>query len=143
PTLSSYTQYYQSLELFLLVIPVIRALLLFRFQALGSYYVISFCFCGSSDGIDSKPLAFRSQKEMFMKMEESFKFCAKCGEKAFRHCRHSETCLNVYYCSKDCQKEDWSLHKKFCPQLRKAAIDRLVEWVTSHPAFSPSSPART
>lgn len=82
----------------------------------------------------ARGISFRNYKEMFQRMEETFKFCASCNElpenlaegQTLKRC---VKCLNVYYCTKDCQRKDWAQHKKVCKILWLVAIDRLVEWL--------------
>ncbi|XP_040032764.2 putative protein MSS51 homolog, mitochondrial [Gasterosteus aculeatus] len=84
---------------------------------------------GKAEGI-----SFRNYKEMFKKMEETFEFCTSCNRLPARLAegqtlKRCVKCLNVYYCTKECQRKDWPLHKKVCKMLRLVAIDRLVEWL--------------
>ncbi|KAM4697703.1 putative protein MSS51 homolog, mitochondrial [Rhinophrynus dorsalis] len=76
----------------------------------------------------------RTYYEMFQKMEDTYKFCAQCKKLPShltdpRNMRRCKRCQNVYYCSSECQRENWASHKKFCRKLKLAAIDRLVEWL--------------
>jgi hypothetical protein len=50
----------------------------------------------------------------------AFVRCAKCNileksEKEFQKCSR---CGLVFYCSKDCQREDWGNHKRVCKEIR-------------------------
>ncbi|KAM8962124.1 putative protein MSS51 homolog, mitochondrial [Pelodytes ibericus] len=76
----------------------------------------------------------RTYSEMFQKMEDTYKFCVQCKKlpahlsepRSMRRCKR---CQNVYYCSSECQRENWASHKKFCRKLKLAAMDRLMEWL--------------
>uniref|UniRef100_A0A7M4DUJ0 MSS51 mitochondrial translational activator n=1 Tax=Crocodylus porosus TaxID=8502 RepID=A0A7M4DUJ0_CROPO len=76
----------------------------------------------------------RTYFDMFKKMEDTFKFCVECKKlpdalpdsKNLRRCKR---CQNVYYCSPECQRANWPVHKKFCKKLKLVALDRLVEWL--------------
>uniref|UniRef100_A0A8C4R5Q5 MSS51 mitochondrial translational activator n=1 Tax=Eptatretus burgeri TaxID=7764 RepID=A0A8C4R5Q5_EPTBU len=76
----------------------------------------------------------RTYHDMFRRMEDTYTFCAKCKVlpealppgKTLLRCKR---CQNVYYCSRECQRSNWSTHKKFCKKLKLAAIDRLMEWL--------------
>nr|XP_060642270.1 putative protein MSS51 homolog, mitochondrial [Anolis sagrei ordinatus] len=82
----------------------------------------------------SANFGIRSYFEMFQKMEDTFKFCAECKKlpeslpdpKSLRRCKR---CQNVYYCSSECQRANWPVHKKVCKKLKLAALDRLMEWL--------------
>ncbi|XP_068161747.1 putative protein MSS51 homolog, mitochondrial isoform X2 [Antennarius striatus] len=82
----------------------------------------------------TRGISFQNYKEMFQRMEDTFKFCTSCN-KLPEHLpeglslKRCVKCLNVYYCTKDCQKKDWPQHKKVCKVLRLVAIDRLMEWL--------------
>ncbi|XP_074867376.1 putative protein MSS51 homolog, mitochondrial [Carettochelys insculpta] len=76
----------------------------------------------------------RTYFDMFQKMEDTFKFCAECKKlpdalanpRSLRRCKR---CQNVYYCSSECQRANWPVHKKLCKKLKLVALDRLVEWL--------------
>ncbi|XP_043839448.1 putative protein MSS51 homolog, mitochondrial isoform X2 [Dromiciops gliroides] len=83
---------------------------------------------------------------MFQRLEDTFRFCARCrvlpdglpDSNVLRRCKR---CRNVYYCSPECQRADWPVHKKVCWELQLVAIDRLLEWLVVTGDFSlPSGP---
>ena len=56
--------------------------------------------------------------------------CGKCGEPGPRI--SCSRCLNVYYCSQDCQKLHWTLHTSLCTsktpeQLGELLVDAFCE----------------
>ncbi|XP_049645132.1 putative protein MSS51 homolog, mitochondrial [Suncus etruscus] len=87
------------------------------------------------DGGSPAPgFGFQCPREMFQKMEDTFRFCAHCtvlpsglsDSKVLRRCSR---CRNVYYCGLECQRSDWPVHRRVCPVLRLVAVDRVMEWL--------------
>lgn len=67
-----------------------------------------FCLC-----LD---LAFLSETDRkvsnLVAQEEISRFCAQCSKP---NCtKRCSECKNIYYCSKECQKNHWNVHKKNC-----------------------------
>ncbi|KAM4852101.1 putative protein MSS51 homolog, mitochondrial isoform 1-T1 [Thomomys bottae] len=85
-------------------------------------------------GKPASDFGFRCPKEMFQKMEDTFRFCAHCralpsglsDSKVLRRCKR---CRNVYYCGPECQRSDWPEHRRVCHELGLVALDRLMEWL--------------
>ena len=46
-----------------------------------------------------------------------------------------KACRSVYYCSKECQRAHWPLHKRECPSLCAADRGRLNEWFYNCPGL--------
>ncbi|KAK7002187.1 hypothetical protein R3P38DRAFT_3041967 [Favolaschia claudopus] len=58
--------------------------------------------------------------------------CSTClkvdnGEDSAKKLRRCGTCKSVWYCSKQCQKEDWPEHKLYCSEVDGSGIARLLE----------------
>jgi hypothetical protein len=53
-------------------------------------------------------------------------YCHFCSKEAKYYCDH---CISQYYCSYECQKNDWKNHKKIC---KKKNIDTKAFWSCKH-----------
>lgn len=54
------------------------------------------------------------------KLRKGVNSCSVCS--SFSNLKRCKNCKKVYYCSRECQKADWRLHKNIC-QLCKTDID--------------------
>ena len=50
--------------------------------------------------------------------------CALCNSEATATC---SKCKSAYYCSRNCQKSDWKIHKKTCNPISKHTQTPVVE----------------
>ena len=46
--------------------------------------------------------------------------CGQCGKLSETKCAR---CKMIYYCSKDCQKNNWKKHKKVCKYMEKERLE--------------------
>jgi len=46
-------------------------------------------------------------------------FCFYCKETQTKKMRKCGNCKSVYYCSRECQKKDWSFHKGRCKNMKQ------------------------
>ena len=67
------------------------------------------------------------------KSEMSERKCAKCKTK--RGVKKCSACKNEYYCSRECQREDWKRHKVECKKSAKKKSET-NDWKKSFPSLS-------
>ncbi|CAG2112524.1 unnamed protein product, partial [Medioppia subpectinata] len=52
-------------------------------------------------------------------------YCDNCVQRSDQLKRCAK-CLHMYYCSKECQKNDWKYHKNECPLYRRHWSETLL-----------------
>lgn len=62
---------------------------------------------------------FVNERLLQVLIMESQTTCAICGKNAIHKC---SACGNVYYCSKQHQKEDWRNHAKACKSFKVSSF---------------------
>ncbi|CAG2104190.1 unnamed protein product [Medioppia subpectinata] len=65
-----------------------------------------------------------------LNMSSKGKYCDNCFKRSDQLKRCSK-CLRMYYCGKECQKNDWKYHKNECPLLRHEIPELLLfnDWL--------------
>jgi hypothetical protein len=92
----------------------------------GSYFDIHTGKNGFGERVDNKTMATMLRKygvtdEGFLSVLEDAsttkKICIQCQSPSTEQCSH---CSSVSYCSRECQKLHWKIHKIHCKQLKQA-----------------------
>ncbi len=61
---------------------------------------------------------YEANKKKYEKLKET---CSACGKKGSEiQLRKCAGCLSYWYCSHECQKNDWKLHKMTCKEIQSA-----------------------
>lgn len=99
----------------------------------GSYFDLHTGKNGFGLRVNNKTMAtylrrYGVEDETFLALLESplkgtKNLCAVCQIPATMKC---SSCASISYCSKDCQKQHWKLHKVHCPLLKNAGL--ISEW---------------
>jgi hypothetical protein len=66
-------------------------------------------------------ICHQSDSELETLLKSKCKMCACCGlpKSKSSEMRMCSACRAMYYCSVECQKKHWSLHKPFCVKIAK------------------------
>jgi hypothetical protein len=86
----------------------------------GHIETLQLCF-DNSWGLPTKGCKMTNEVKLWMfdKNCNKIKKCTICGESSKMQCG---ACKVSWYCSKECQKEDWKVHKKLCSKFKIGAV---------------------